>query len=952
MKRGERTETMSSVGYTASPLMHALNEEGLLRARKMLTRRFVEGSSLDEVSTLRAELLAKLSSAEAKLKSAVEGKLDSLKRAVDLMEESTYKLTDLNHKMNSTEKRIALTDTTISNYSNVKRIHFARDNIDKVIYQVEFFTKIPETVATQRAILNEEPLRVKEVYVKCLELQAWRSALLNELLVSSEGKGIGAGYQKRISLTKAASARTRSSTNWDSYSQDMRTSILQKVGSHLEIVLELSKEIKSRLLRNIDCLSDVASSNPAQLVSTFEVIEMHQEYVDRRMERARLRRQAADQKRMEAGEDFTPWDESKEPIDPSELGGGLENSSDEMMGVDMKDETRDRLVTNLIRKVKTNFADIAAEQRAVEEAQGDDEEDSVTDVDTSAGKLEVEQASLNKRKKMLSKQVTSTLNTATRMIGSMVEFKNGVCVCIPPSYHAMSLYMDAFENQLRPQIEELVQDYALLEVSEIMQLIDWLEYYVHQTGVFEEQEHDEHTSSSNDSSNHKPPMRACCRAFLSIAEELMHEYLHRIKKQVMQWFDNIKKQPLEVGKAGDGTLITSMPEDMFNVIHMQMTVARDKLAKEHLKDVVNACMQVLREVQRQTHDSLAEHWSEKDPESMCAWINDMQRMQEKSDEFAQEVMSLVPQETDRQFLLDMLDSVSTEYLNLALKAVTFLSRLVLKDLEEDVFSQLYTPKWESTKDKGDSVCAVLTATFKDYFVDISEWIPSTFFIRFLRDSLTSTVLHYTMAMRKLPSHFQFTSELAVARSLITDMEVIHEFFLGYLDDLATAGLGVTSGSTTHEQALQLAEKALEEEMLPLTHLARVVSATHVSGALPDVRSLCIRWGRDGLKLVLCVISSNPSLDKTDKQESMDIATKTFDQLLDSGAIPRQSPSVLAAQEFLEGRAGDKSGDLMDRVVGGFKDGLKRTGTTLRKTNWTKMKGWTSNRDLMGSYSMK
>ena len=43
--------------------------------------------------------------------------------------------------------------------------------------------------------------------------------------------------------------------------------------------------------------------------------------------------------------------------------------------------------------------------------------------------------------------------------------------------------------------------------------------------------------------------------------------------QVMEWFGNIKKQPLEVGKAGDGTLITSMPEDMFNVIHMQVHIS-------------------------------------------------------------------------------------------------------------------------------------------------------------------------------------------------------------------------------------------------------------------------------------------------------------------------------------------------------------------------------------------
>ena len=38
----------------------------------------------------------------------------------------------------------------------------------------------------------------------------------------------------------------------------------------------------------------------------------------------------------------------------------------------------------------------------------------------------------------------------------------------------------------------------------------------------------------------------------------------------MDWFGNIKKQPLEIVKASDSTLITSNPEDMFNVIHVQV----------------------------------------------------------------------------------------------------------------------------------------------------------------------------------------------------------------------------------------------------------------------------------------------------------------------------------------------------------------------------------------------
>ena len=117
---------------------------------------------------------------------------------------------------------------------------------------------------------------MKEVYLKGLELQAWRSALLNELLLSKDGQGLGPGYQKRVSLTKAKSARMRSVSQWEDYSTDMRKRILQSVGSHLEIVLDLSKEIKRCLWSNIERLSDVAARSPAELVTTFEVIEMHQ----------------------------------------------------------------------------------------------------------------------------------------------------------------------------------------------------------------------------------------------------------------------------------------------------------------------------------------------------------------------------------------------------------------------------------------------------------------------------------------------------------------------------------------------------------------------------------------------------------------------------------------------------------------------------------------------------
>ena len=114
------------------------------------------------------------------------------------------------------------------------------------------------------------------------------------------------------------------------------------------------------------------------------------------------------------------------------------------------------------------------------------------------------------------------------------------------------MLLDSFELQIKPQIYLMIENVQELEVKDIMLLIDWLEYYVGQLSVFEKGD------------------RHCATEFLKIADDLIHEYLFRIKSQVMGWFDNIQKQKLEILKSSDGNLMTTMPEDMFNVIHMQV----------------------------------------------------------------------------------------------------------------------------------------------------------------------------------------------------------------------------------------------------------------------------------------------------------------------------------------------------------------------------------------------
>lgn len=112
---------------------------------------------------------------------------------------------------------------------------------------------------------------------------------------------------------------------------------------------------------------------------------------------------------------------------------------------------------------------------------------------------------------------------------------------------------------------------------------------------------------------------------------------------------------------------------MINVIHMQLSVAQEQLPREFLPSAVQTCMNVLRELQRESYDELS-RWRDKSVESIAAIVNDNERMQEKCDEFNDLIASLHLPEEKETYLTLILDEVSSEYISLAVAAVNFLVR--------------------------------------------------------------------------------------------------------------------------------------------------------------------------------------------------------------------------------------------------------------------------------------
>jgi len=738
-------------------MMVSLNEQARQKAKAMICRKFQDPQDLEDLSILTNQLQKQSVVAASQLNVAVQSKLEALKRAADLMDESSIELSNLSKTMHRIDERIEHTNSSISNYANLRRVHNVRDNVGKVLTQIDFFARVPERVRQLGDIITSEPTRLKEVFLESLRLESLRVALLKEIKISRGRRNsiIGGGGNGGSSTGLVGSE----------FSNETGSRIRKAVENHLHIVPDLGRHIRQQVMGTIDDMFNIAEVTPQDLVAAFEIIEMQQEYYDRRLEAAR---------KLGESEESVQY----EPI--TEI-------------------AQARIRSILHSKVFQCFTHV--EEHAKEK--------NMTDISVKLG-------------------------AASEVLSIMSLFKVEVVHCVPPSYKIMDIFMNVFEEYFVPKAKALCGNDVVqsLGPAELLQLVDWFEFFQIQVGAY--------------NVSYTIP---CVEEFKLLSEDLMNEYLDRIKHQVMQWFENIKKLPLEARRNTDNTVVTTNPEEMFRCLHLQIEVAKDKLPRDKLKDVVMACLQVLRQIQRDTYDALSSGYKNIEPELMCATINDNQRMQEKCDEFLGQVIELVPQEKDRDILYSVLEDVSNEYIDIAVKASNLLAKsLLLCDLEE-VFTALFTQDWES----GEGICEAIPATLYECFKDLEEWLSEFFFAKVLVNVLNYTVEFYMQSLLTNCSgdknsktskfgpqnQYKFKNELIVANQINNDSEALIEFFESYSELLRRGGL----------------LKEVKEEFSPLINLTSIFRAPHFSGAEKDAKSLFERFGADGLKIVHVIVSS-------------------------------------------------------------------------------------------------
>lgn len=254
--------------------MQSLSDQAIAKARKTIADKFSDPNALEELGTMGFNLEKNLLEVEGQLNGAVQSKLDSLKRAVDLMDESATKLTLLSTSIARTDERIALTNTAISNFANLKRAANARENLRKVLDQVDFFASVPERVAALRDRLAANSLSLKEAYLEAIKLESLRAALIKEMKVSRN---------RRMSVdTTTLSGGAAGMLGAGEYSEETYSKVRESVEKHLRLVPEFVKELRGTVMNIIDRMFDIAPNTPEEVVGAFEIIEMQAEYNERR----------------------------------------------------------------------------------------------------------------------------------------------------------------------------------------------------------------------------------------------------------------------------------------------------------------------------------------------------------------------------------------------------------------------------------------------------------------------------------------------------------------------------------------------------------------------------------------------------------------------------------------------------------------------------------------------
>ncbi|CAN0149970.1 unnamed protein product [Pylaiella littoralis] len=442
------------------------------------------------------------------------------------------------------------------------------------------------------------------------------------------------------------------------------------------------------------------------------------------------------------------------------------------------------------------------------------------------------------------------------------------------------------------------------DVRDILEAIKWLEYY-----------------------NTKVER---CEEFADAIGGLNTAYLSRIKAQIIKWVQNLRAQHLEVQLDADGHYVTTLPDDMFNLINMQISVAKT-LPENFLGSVVLACLEVLQDIQEDSMLSMDSGWrrisAEEDGlERLCAMVNDNLRLQEKSDEFIEDIAGGLKEE-ERKRLSGMIDTVSGAYVEVALIATGAISNSMVATLEDaEVVQRLFSEDWETGAFEG---MKTIIETYADYFRDLHGWLSEYFFAKLARACFEKSVKVYVESLlvsdSSRPKH-RFSSPGVAAQRIRGDIQLLIEFFTketmpstgtSMKEYLAQAGIREAGAMDDVAQAARDAATVLEADDDAMDRLQGSLVQAAIKRLVKEFKGK----GTDVVMMVVGMQGRRSAEETRQRREFVDRLAKTCGNFSESDVSTRFEVKTLVGGRVIGDTKGDTLADKWRRVRDNVRDGL-------------------------------
>ncbi|KAG5178787.1 exocyst complex component Sec6-domain-containing protein [Tribonema minus] len=413
-------------------------------------------------------------------------------------------------------------------------------------------------------------------------------------------------------------------------------------------------------------------------------------------------------------------------------------------------------------------------------------------------------------------QMMATLGAATNLLVDLESVSELVVPCFPPHYEILKVFRTAYEGFLNDLLYPLVSSQERIDtydVKDMLEAIKWLEYYVSKV---------EHNDK-----------------FAKAIVDLNSMYLKRIKAQIMKWVHNLKAQEPELIQSSDGKWLTTFPDDMFNLVNVQISVAKT-LPETFLGEVLLACLEVLHDIQAESMDWINSSWEQVSQEDngtelLCSLVNDNLRLQGKMDE------------------VTAVGTVSGGYIEVAMLATSKIAASIISVLEgADITSNLFTPEWEDGSLEG---VKSVVETHGDFFRDLELWLPDFFFVKLVRSSLDLVVKMYVEQLAENPAQRKpFVTHHEAMNQIDDDVALMCAFF----QDEKMPALGLTLGEIL-EQAGITGAGAVQVQFQMVYDMLAVLAANtldllQVSTTQASIKRLVVEFKGQGLDLLMHLIA--------------------------------------------------------------------------------------------------